>query len=445
MITTEEFEKKKQALKDELLKAQKEEGTIALGKSTSNLFRHRKQGKTNKINVRHFNNVISIDTKNKTADVEGMTPYETVVAECLKHNLMPTVVPELKSITVGGALTGVGIESSSFKYGLVHETVLESEIILGDGRILTCTPTNEHKDLFFGFPNSYGTLGYALRVRIKLIPVKKYVRLTHLQYTEAEKYFEDIKRHCLDTKVDFVDGTIFSTSEMYITLGEFVDSVPNKVSDYTHMNIYYKSIQEKKTDFLTILDYIWRWDTDWFWCSKHFGVQRKFIRRLFGKKRLNSKVYQKIRQWNHKHPILSKFSKRKESIVQDIEVPVDVAHKFVDFFFDTIKIKPVWVCPTKFYNKEVNFPLYPMDKDTLYINFGFWDVVPTTKEDGYYNRLIEKKVRELSGKKSLYSTSFYSQDEFWELYNKRTYDILKKKYDPNGAFLGLYDKCVGRK
>jgi FAD/FMN-containing dehydrogenase len=85
-----------------------------------------------------------------------------------------------------------------------------------------------------------------------------------------------------------------------------------------------------------------------------------------------------------------------------------------------------------------------MDPHTLYLNFGFWDGVKTKREDGYYNRLIEEKVRELDGKKSLYSTSFYSRDEFWELYNKPRYDELKQTYDPANALKNLYDKCVRR-
>ena len=52
------------------------------------------------------------------------------------------------------------------------------------------------------------------------------------------------------------------------------------VSDYTYMDIYYRSIQRKSEDWLTAKDYIWRWDTDWFWCSKHFYVQKPGIRRL---------------------------------------------------------------------------------------------------------------------------------------------------------------------
>jgi FAD/FMN-containing dehydrogenase len=53
-------------------------------------------------------------------------------------------------------------------------------------------------------------------------------------------------------------------------------------------------------------------------------------------------------------------------------------------------------------------------------------------------------VRELGGLKSLYSEAYYERDEFWELYNKPAYDRLKAKYDPNGQFKNLYDKCVLR-
>ena len=102
--------------------------------------------------------VLAIDPQRMTADVEGMITYEALVDETLKYGLLPAVVPQLKTITVGGAVSGLGIESSSFKFGLVHETIEEMEILLGDGRLVTCS-CRENPDLFFGFPNSYGTLG----------------------------------------------------------------------------------------------------------------------------------------------------------------------------------------------------------------------------------------------------------------------------------------------
>ena len=59
-----------------------------------------------------------------------------------------------------------------------------------------------------------------------------------------------------------------------------------------------------------------------------------------------------------------------------------------------------------------------MRKDTLYINFGFWDGIRSQQAypTGHFNRLIEEKVAELGGIKSLYSESFYPREEFSEIF-----------------------------
>src|SRR5689334_14512533 len=173
-----------------------------------------------------------------------MVTYEALVAACLRHGLMPAVVPQLKTITLGGALAGVGIESSSHRHGLVHDSVLEIDVLLGDGRVVTCTRDNEHADLFYGFPNSYGTLGYALRVKAKVIPVRPYVHLTHLGFKDPKVFFEYLGTQLKVSAADFVDGTVFSRNELYLTLGRFVDQAPY-ASDYTYENIYYRSIAKK--------------------------------------------------------------------------------------------------------------------------------------------------------------------------------------------------------
>ena len=131
---------------------------LALEKTTSNLFRQRVQTRVHRLDLRDFNHVIRVDEREQLAEVEGLTTYEDLVRETLPFRLMPTVVPQLKSITIGGAIAGIGIESSSFKYGFVHETVQELEILLSDGSVVVATNENEYSDLFFGFPNSYGTM-----------------------------------------------------------------------------------------------------------------------------------------------------------------------------------------------------------------------------------------------------------------------------------------------
>jgi FAD/FMN-containing dehydrogenase len=68
--------------------------------------------------------------------------------------------------------------------------------------------------------------------------------------------------------------------------------------------------------------------------------------------------------------------------------------------------------------------------------------VPVGPEDGHTNKLIERKISELDGHKSLYSDAFYSLDEFEELYGGEAYKTVKKTYDPDSRLLDLYAKAV---
>jgi FAD/FMN-containing dehydrogenase len=432
------YEQRRERLIRELATARANGAGVGLAKSTSNLFRHRRQTGTKRIDVRSFHHVLHVDTTSRIADVEGMTTYEELADETLRSGLLPTVVPQLKTITIGGAISGLGIESSSFRYGLVHETVEEMEILLGDGSTIVCSATQD-PDLFYGFPNSYGTLGYVLRLKVKLIPAKRFVKISHTRFTEAANFFAQIEAICANSEFDYIDGVVFDGGEMYITTGEFTDEAPF-VSDYTYLKVFYQSIRQRDVDYLTAHDYIWRWDTDWFWCSKHFYVQHPIVRLLATKSLLNSKTYQHIMRLSHR--VLPDSG--TESVIQDVDIPIEHAVEFLDFLLREIKVLPIWICPFRSYDPSVTFDLCGLDPNALYINFGFWDTVPSTKPEGYYNKLIEAKAMALQGKKGLYSSAYYDEETFWQIYDRSAYEALKNKYDPGRCFKDLYEKTVKR-
>jgi FAD/FMN-containing dehydrogenase len=425
------------------------EVTIGLAKSTSNLFRDRTRKAAPRIDLSRFDTVLRVDPAAGIVEAEGMVPYVALADATLAQRTMPAVVPQLKSITLGGAVAGVGIEASSFRHGLVHDTIAALEVLTGDGRIVACTADNEHRDLFFGFPNSYGTLGYALAVTARTIPVKSFVALEHVRQPSAESCFAAIARHCDDPALDFLEGVVFTPDEMYLTLGRFVDHAPY-TSDYTYERIYYRSIRERETDFLTVRDFLWRWDTDWFWCSKNVGAQIPFVRRLLGRERLNSIAYQKVMRWNSRWGIsraLTRLTGRhSESVIQDVDIPLDRAAEFLAFLRREIGILPIWLCPIRVPEGAPTFRLYRLRPGTIYVNFGFWDVVRDREAHapGYRNRLIERKVADLGGLKSLYSDSYYTRDEFWSVFDRAAYATLKERYDPAGVLPDLYTKCVLR-
>ncbi len=84
--------------------------TVRLAKPTSNLFRARAKTSGKGLDVSGLAGVIAVDPENRTADVAGMCTYEDLVAATLPYGLAPLVVPQLKTITLGGAVTGLGIE-----------------------------------------------------------------------------------------------------------------------------------------------------------------------------------------------------------------------------------------------------------------------------------------------------------------------------------------------
>jgi FAD/FMN-containing dehydrogenase len=432
--------------------------TVRLAKPTSNLFRTRAKSNAKGLDTSGLTGVISVDPDKRTADVAGMCTYEDLVAATLPYGLSPLVVPQLKTITLGGAVTGLGIESTSFRNGLPHESVIEMDILTGTGDVITASP-ERNADLYRAFPNSYGTLGYSVRLKIELEPVKPFVALRHLRFHSLEKLVAAMDRIIetggIDgTPVDYLDGVVFSADESYLCIG-VQTATPGPVSDYTGQRIYYRSIQHdgadgaEKHDRLTIHDYLWRWDTDWFWCSRAFGAQSPKLRRLWPRRYRRSSFYWKLIAYDQRFNIADRIEKRNgrpplERVVQDIEVPIGRCAEFLGWFLENVPIEPIWLCPLRL-RDDGGWPLYPIRPHHTYVNVGFWSSVPVGPQEGHTNKLIERKVSELDGHKSLYSDAFYSQDEFDELYGGEAYKTVKKAYDPDSRLLDLYAKAVQRR
>ncbi|APE17934.1 FAD-linked oxidase [Mycobacterium sp. WY10] len=431
--------------------------SVRLAKPTSNLFRARAKSNAPGLDTSGLTNVISVDQAAKTADVAGMCTYEDLVAATLPYGLSPLVVPQLKTITLGGAVTGLGIESASFRNGLPHESVVEMDILTGSGELVTAS-REQHQDLFRSFPNSYGTLGYSVRLRIELEPVKPFVSLKHLRFHTLSDLVAAMDR-IIETggydgaRVDYLDGVVFSADESYLCLG-VQTATAGPVSDYTGQDIYYRSIQHAgkngavKDDRLTIHDYLWRWDTDWFWCSRAFGAQNPKIRRWWPHRYRRSSFYWKLIGYDQKFNIADRIEARHgrpplERVVQDVEVPIERCVEFLDWFLANVPIEPLWLCPLRL-RDPAGWPLYPLRAGHSYVNVGFWSSVPMGPTPGHTNRLIEEKISALDGHKSLYSDAFYSREEFDDLYGGETYKTVKKTYDPDSRLLDLYAKAVQR-
>ncbi len=417
-------------------------GSLALKKDTSNLFRSR-EDVSFRLDVSDFNHVIGIDTEEGTVETEGMIRMEDLVRRTLADGFLPLVAPELKTITPGGAVAGVALESSSFRHGLFHQTVTEMEVLTPNGSAITVSP-DENSDLFYALPNSYGTLGYILRLKIKLRPAKRYVKLSYLKFRDWKSFIRAFTELSLpDSPHDFIEGVIFSRENFVVMLGEMVGEAPY-VSDYTFMKSFYKSISGRNGDYLTTFDYMFRWDPDWFWGSKESLMGIPVLRFALGHWMLHSSAYFRILRLQQKYRLQARFSlgrsKLKEKVVQDIVIPKAGWEAFMEFVLDEIPLLPIWLCGIQGSSK---FPLVPL-KDELYIDFGLWGSIEAKSDPSWWNRRIEKQTAELRGFKSLYSDVVYPEDEFWANTDRLAYESVKQKYDPGSRLKGLYQKVSTR-
>ncbi|MFI7550406.1 FAD-binding oxidoreductase [Micromonospora sediminimaris] len=432
---------------------------VRLAKRTSNLFRPR-SAPASGLDVSGLGGVLGVDPTARTADVQGMCTYERLVAATLPYGLMPLVVPQLRTITLGGAVTGLGIESTSFRNGLPHESVTELDVLTGAGEVVTARPDGPHADLYAAFPNSLGSLGYATRLRIELQPVRRYLALRNLRFTNLTALTEAIgeitaTRRWAGASVDAMDGVMFSPDEAYLVLGSFSDDVP-AVSDYTGQEIYYRSLRQRPHDALTVHDYLWRWDTDWFWCSAAFGAQHPVVRRLWPARWRRSDVYHRIVRLEHRHQVAARIDRwrrqpARERVVQDVEIPLERTAEFLHWFAANVGMTPVWLCPLRLREpggpgSARSWPLYPLRPGQDYVNIGFWGSVPIAEgaADGDVNREIERAVSEAGGHKSLYSDAYYDRDAFDRLYGGGTWRAVRDRYDPEHRLTGLYEKAVTR-
>jgi FAD/FMN-containing dehydrogenase len=182
-------------------------------------------------------------------------------------------------------------------------------------------------------------------------------------------------------------------------------------------------------------------------------VQHPLVRRFWPGRYRRSDVYRRLVALDRRFGFSERVQTRLtgatgvEPIIQDVEVPVDRLAEFLDFFHTEIGISPVWVCPLRLRDSgsgQRSWPLYPLEPGTTYVNVGFWSdaLLREGMAPDHHNRLIERKLMELDGHKSLYSTSSYTPEEFDALYGGQAYRRLKARYDPAGRLPDLYTKCV---
>ena len=382
-----------------------------------------------KIDVSDFNEILSIDTGNLICEAEPGVTFIDLVKATLKHGLVPIIVPELKTITIGGAVAGCSIESMSYKYGGFHDTCLEYEIITATGEVLTCTPDNENSLLFQMVHGAFGTLGIISKLKFRLIPALPFVKVTYESFDNPGDYQSAIWKHYQEQDIDFMDGIIHSETSYVLSTASFTDRAP-----YTHrydwLRVYYESTGKRKEDYLKTPDYFFRYDR---------GVTNvtpaSFPARLIFGKFMNSARVLKL---------VEKFRKlippEKIPVTIDLFIPFSKVGRFMDWYQKELRHFPLWCVPYKLVRKYewLSDDFRRRIDDELFLDIAIYGMKKTGSKN--YYRMIEEELTDIGGIKTLISNNYYTEQEFWKIWNKENYGVVKRRTDPDNIFRDLYTK-----
>jgi cytokinin dehydrogenase len=136
----------------------------------------------------------------------GATWFDVLDA-ALKRGLTPPVLTNYLGVTVGGTIAIGGIGGSSSRHGLQADNVLELNVVTGDGRELTCSPS-VNADLFDAVRAGLAQCGIITRATLRLIRAPQRVRRWQLYYPNLAALAADQQRALADGRFDQLQGAV---------------------------------------------------------------------------------------------------------------------------------------------------------------------------------------------------------------------------------------------
>jgi FAD/FMN-containing dehydrogenase len=388
-----------------------------------------------RIDVSSLNHILWIDPEARLCAAEPGVTFATLVERTLMHGLVPTLVPELEGITLGGAVAGCSVESMSHRYGGFHDGVIEYEVVTGRGEVRQLTPES-HPLPFHMLHGSYGTLATLTKLVFKLVPAKRFVALDYVTYRNAASYLAAMRQASSDG-VELIDGIVHDRYTFILCLGRFVDDVP-RVSNYRGEHMYWSSTRRLEKDYLTTRDYFFRYDTECHWLTRTVPpLTWPLVRRHFGRWFLGST---NLITWSARLERILALKKRPDVVV-DVFIPARELLAFLEWYARDFDFWPLWVVP---YRPPGRYPwLTPAHwermGDDLIIDCAVYGK-QNDEPDVDWSQVLEEATFRHHGIKTLISRNHYDRERFWQIYDHDAWQRAKDELDPDGLFPELYEK-----
>lgn len=394
------------------------------------------------IDISNLNEVVGVNSESAYALTEPNVPMDKLVKETLRFGLIPKVVMEFPGITCGGAINGAALESSSFKYGQFNDNCMEYEIILGNGKIIKASE-KKNADIFYGISGSYGTLGLITLIKVLLIPASKYIKTKFYPVNSWEAILKFIKEIIQESKVDYIEGIIFDSNSGVVITGNFTNIFDASAKTYSKASDVWFYEQARKAsnknliqeELIPLKDYLFRYNRGAFWMGEYvfplLHIPNNRITRYLLNPFMNTRKL---------HDGLTALNIGQNYFVQDFYCDFDRTINFLEYTKEKLGIYPIWLCPIKpaktFQKLSPHFI-----KSEMLMDIGIWGQTDRyLKNPIKINRDFEKFAKEENNRKMLYAHAYYDEKEFWDVYDQKWYNRLRKRYKADNAFPNVWQK-----
>ena len=418
----------------------------------------RKSSKTqaNTVDTSPLNHVLHIDPDKRVVIVEPNVAMDELVEATLPQGFIPPVVMEFPGITAGGGFAGTSGESSSFRHGFFDRTVNKIEVVLANGMVMQASPT-ENEDLFYGAAASFGSLGITTLLEIQLVPAKPYIRLEYYPISSTTEAISEFQRFTNDADCHYLDGIMYSRDKGALCAGYLSDKPSRSavVQRFTRPTDpwYYMHVEdilsegEPVREFVPLVDYLFRYDRGGFWVGKYaceyfLLPNTKAVRWVLDSLLHTRAMFHAV----HKAGLFRRYT------IQDVAVPYDGASDLIDHLDKSFGRYPLWLCPVRQTTQRPDGSKvhglmaqhHPaglnIHEPEMLLSIGVWGPGPGDGEEFVeFNRDVERRVHALNGQKWLYARTYYTEEEFWSIYDRDHFDRLRQKY--HATYLPtLYEK-----
>lgn len=416
-----------------------------------------------RINI-NLRDILEVDTKKQTIRVEPLVSMGQITRHLLPLGYALAIMVEMEDLTVGGLVMGVGMETNSHRLGLIQQTVVAYEVVLGDGTLVKASAT-ENEDLFYALPWSHGTLGLLVAIELKIVPVKSYMHVTYIPCHSLDEMCKLTKELAIaENAPNFLEVTVYSKEKSVIMCGEFADvTTKEQKAKVNYVNYwfkpwFYKHVEGflthgKSDEYIPLRHYYHRHSRSIFWELEPlipFG-NHPIYRWLFGWLGAPKVSFLKLTTTSEIRKATVELH-----VIQDFILPIDELKNSILLSHDLFDIYPLLIYPIRIYDtgKYQGFlrkpeNLLPGKNYGMYYDLGIYGIPQAVKNENPWSatasvRKMEKYTREVKGYQCLYADIFASESEFKEMFDHSLYEQMRIKYKAEKAFPKVYDKIRGQ-